>query len=232
MAKLDGTEQVLCVPAKVLDLLGLYQGFRPIGPGEAIESLTRSFAKATFLPRTEELEHGAEGLRWLQVIAYVLLLDRASDRCFAFRRPDRGGDSRLAGYGSIGVGGHLNPVDGLAPFLESGDMLDWNVASWIVRMGLLREVYEEVGIEPSEPQLAGLLYDGRNDVGQRHIGMICVARVDPAAIRPNGAEVVPLGWFAPALLRTVPADAWESWSAILVEHIEEIVAAVPDATSV
>jgi predicted NUDIX family phosphoesterase len=44
-----------------------------------------------------------------QLIPYVVVRD--GPRTFLMERTDAGGDARLHGKASIGVGGHLNPVD-------------------------------------------------------------------------------------------------------------------------
>ena len=44
-----------------------------------------------------------------QLIPYIVLRD--GERVFFMQRTDAGGDPRLHGKASIGVGGHLNPVD-------------------------------------------------------------------------------------------------------------------------
>lgn len=238
MATLDGSEQVLCVPAQRLDAIGLYQGFRAIAPADATGVLSLALARAEFRPRTEALEHGPEGLLWLQVIPYTVLVARGpawetpslrgpeAATVFAFRRPATGGDPRLAGKGSIGIGGHVNPVAGMGKLMAPGRPLEWNLASWAVRQELIREVFDEAGLALGgnvEPQLLGLVYDGRNDVGQRHLGIVCAAVVDPAAVVPNRAEVEPIGWLTPATLASLrPAAMWESWSALLVDRLDGV----------
>lgn len=44
-----------------------------------------------------------------QLIPYVVVRD--GERVFLMERTDAGGDARLHRKASIGVGGHLNPVD-------------------------------------------------------------------------------------------------------------------------
>jgi predicted NUDIX family phosphoesterase len=91
-----------------------------------------------------------------QLIPYVVVRD--ADRVFLMHRTDAGGDSRLHGRASIGVGGHLNPVD------EGSDAL---------MAGLRREWAEELDAswEP-EFELLGLLNDDTNPVGAVHLGVV------------------------------------------------------------
>ena len=91
-----------------------------------------------------------------QLIPYVVVRD--GDRVFLMHRTDAGGDPRLHGKASIGVGGHLNPVD-------TGD--DPLMA------GLRREWAEEL-VADWEPEftLLGLLNDDSNRVGAVHLGVV------------------------------------------------------------
>jgi predicted NUDIX family phosphoesterase len=91
-----------------------------------------------------------------QIIPYVVVAD--ADRVFLMERTDAGGDARLHRKASIGVGGHLNPVDrGEDPLLA----------------GLQREWSEEVRADwTPEFELIGFLNDDRNPVGAVHLGVV------------------------------------------------------------
>jgi predicted NUDIX family phosphoesterase len=104
-----------------------------------------------------------------QLIPYVVVRDR--QRIFLMQRTDAGGDARLHGKASIGVGGHLNPVD------EGEDHL---------MAGLRREWAEELVAE-WEPdfRLLGLLNDDTNRVGAVHLGVVFTVEAAgrPVAVR-------------------------------------------------
>ena len=66
-----------------------------------------------------------------QLIPYVVVRD--GSRVFLMERTDAGGDRRLHGKASIGVGGHLNPVDEGDDPLMAGLRREWEeelVADW------------------------------------------------------------------------------------------------------
>ena len=64
-----------------------------------------------FMPRAEAEERPD----YKQIIPYVILLQ--GDKVFVTRRLNKGGEARLHGRISIGIGGHINPVD------EEGNLL-------------------------------------------------------------------------------------------------------------
>ena len=97
-----------------------------------------------------------ESPQWKQLIPYVVVRD--GDLTFLMERTSAGGDPRLHRKASIGVGGHLNPVDAGEDPLQGGLRREWAeelVADW----------------EP-QFQLLGLLNDDTNPVGSVHLGVV------------------------------------------------------------
>ena len=101
-----------------------------------------------------------------QVIPYLVLRDGA--RFFLMQRTTGGGDARLHGRYSIGVGGHLNPGDGglLGGLGASGARSSSRTSC-------------------PEFQLVALLNDDTTEVGAVHLGAVYVADAAgrPVAIR-------------------------------------------------
>jgi len=113
-----------------------------------------------------------------QLIPYVVA--REGEAVFLMHRTDAGGDARLHGRASIGVGGHLNPVD------DGQDSL---------MAGLRREWDEELEA-PWEPafRLVGLLNDDSNPVGSVHLGVVfTVDAGGPVRVREREKLVDELG---------------------------------------
>jgi predicted NUDIX family phosphoesterase len=102
-----------------------------------------------------------------QIIPYTVLYDE--DRCFMYRRTKAGGENRLHDKFSIGVGGHINPVDG------AGTKETFEVARQ-------RELSEEVTIwtdDKNWPWPASTImaiYDNSDSVGRVHFGVVCSLR--------------------------------------------------------
>jgi predicted NUDIX family phosphoesterase len=139
-----------------------------------------------------------EDSRFKQLIPYVVVGD--GERTFLMERTDAGGDARLHGKASIGVGGHLNPVD------EGEDAL---------MAGLRREWSEELEAD-WEPdfQLVGLLNDEGNPVGAVHLGVVFTvdARGRSVAVREHDKLI---GAFADAAEVGAAWDRLETWSQLV-----------------
>ena len=130
-----------------------------------------------------------------QLIPYVVVRD--GDRVFLMHRTDAGGDPRLHGRASIGVGGHLNPVDhGEDPLLA----------------GLEREWAEELDA-PWRPEfrLAGLLNDDGNPVGAVHLGVVFEVEVRGRPVAVRETDKLTGQFVAPDEVRAV-WDRLETWS--------------------
>jgi predicted NUDIX family phosphoesterase len=137
-----------------------------------------------------------------QLIPYVVVRDGAL--VYLMERTAAGGDARLHGKASIGVGGHLNPVD------DGGDPLT---------DGLRREWSEEL-VADWEPEfrLVGLLNDDSNPVGSVHLGVVFEVE---AAGRPVAVcERAKLtGRFATAVEVRAAWDRMETWSRLVADHL-------------
>lgn len=137
-----------------------------------------------------------------QLIPYVVVRD--GPRVLLMQRTDAGGDARLHGKASIGVGGHLNPVD------EGDDPL---------MTGLRREWDEELEAD-WEPRftLVGLLNDDGNPVGAVHLGVVFTVEADgrPVDVREHDKLV---GAFADADAVRAAWDQLETWSRLVAEAL-------------
>jgi predicted NUDIX family phosphoesterase len=133
-----------------------------------------------------------------QLIPYVVVRD--GEDVFLMRRTDAGGDVRLHGRASIGVGGHLNPVD-------AGD--DALLA------GLRREWDEELDA-PWEPEfrLVGLLNDDTDPVGSVHLGVVFTVEAAGRAVAVREREKLAGSFVAPGEVRA-SWDSLETWSRLV-----------------
>ena len=99
------TERVLVLPREALPGGCDFHGIRK-ADSVTLEALRGAVAaRGTYLERPAAEEDPSHK----QLIPYVVVRD--GERVFLMERSDAGGDRRLHGKASIGVGGHLNPVD-------------------------------------------------------------------------------------------------------------------------
>ncbi len=191
-------ERVLVLPRAAVPGGCDFSGIRPLGGvGDALvrEAIRR---QGRWLDRPLAEEDPTHK----QVIPYVVVRDGPA--VFLMERTDAGGDPRLHHRASIGVGGHLNPVD------DGPDPL---------AAGLAREWTEELDAD-WEPEftVVGLLNDDRNAVGAVHLGVVFSVEATgrPLTVREtdklSGSFVEP-----PAVL--TKWDRLETWSQLVAAHL-------------
>ena len=133
-----------------------------------------------------------------QLISYVIVKN-AKGEILVYQRLTGGGENRLHGLASIGVGGHMNPVDGL-----SGDKL--------LLENTYRELEEEIGVRPLQLGLVGIVNDDSNDVGKVHIGLIYVADIGGQEINVTETDTLSVKFD-----KELDGYTFETWSQILRE---------------
>ena len=187
-------ERVYVVPrAAIADAAGWY-GLRTDGLDAFVAALERD-------GRYESREAMERDPSFKQVIPYLVLRD--GPRYFLMQRTTAGGDARLHGRYSIGVGGHLNPGD--------GGLLG----------GLEREWHEELVADFVPPfRLIALLNDDTTEVGAVHLGAVYVAEAEgrPVAIRETDKLT---GAFADPAEVAAVTDRMETWSRLVYELLAD-----------
>ena len=168
---------------------------------------------AIALLRTAVVEHGQymdrplaeESPEWKQLIPYVVVRD--GERVFLMERTDAGGDPRLHRKASIGVGGHLNPVD------SGGDPLT---------IGLRREWEEEL-VADWEPafRLVGMLNDDTNPVGSVHLGVVFEVDAGGRGVQVRELDKLSGRMVQPAQLEAA-WDRLETWSQLVAGELLEV----------
>ncbi len=159
-----------------------------------------------FMPR-EQAEHDPE---YRQVIPYIVIQrpgDTGVPEYLTYQRD--GTEGRLHGLFSIGVGGHINPIDGFG----------WNA----VLNGIKRELYEELRIAPKEytimPKM--ILLNG-NVVDSVHAGIVILVQTYTGDLTRTD-EIGHWYWRTGAGLRLhAKNNQLETWSVAALEMIEEV----------
>lgn len=185
-------EFVYVVPrTAVVDEAGWY-GIRTDGLDAFVAALERD-------GRYEPRDRMERDPAFKQIIPYLILRD--GERYFLMQRTDAGGDPRLHGRYSIGVGGHLNPGD--------GGLLG----------GLRREWDEElVAAFVPEFRLVALLNDDTTEVGAVHLGAVYVADAAGAPVTIRETDKLSGAFVEPDRVAAV-ADRLETWSRLAFEFL-------------
>jgi len=203
-------EFVYVVKRQDLFELSFPHGFvarQPGDPQDRVATWTRRIRERGFFVERRWAERDSS---LKQVIPYTLLTH--GDEVFLLRRTARGGEARLHGKLSIGVGGHINPVD-----LDGAqDVLD---------AGCRRELEEEVALSTSYAlDTVGVINDDSSDVGSVHFGLVNVARCETAEVAIRETDVLEGSFVSRQALREmsrVQRERFETWSALIVDRLDE-----------
>lgn len=137
-----------------------------------------------------------------QIIPYLVLSHAHSDHMFATLRV--GGDERLIGQTSLGLGGHMDEGEGF-------------------RDCLLRELREEVGLtadELSNLRLCGTLYSNASEVDSVHLGLVYRAETDCEKLTCLESDKLSGTWLTPHELTVLYGEnKLESWSRIVYDAL-------------
>ena len=152
MSRYNG-EQVLVVPREVFETVGAFNGVR-LNPQDYLNAFLQP-GVARFMDRVL----AEQSPRFKQIIAYAIFCHRG--RVLAYSRTAKGNETRLHDKWSLGIGGHINPVDGLAD----------NLSTYL--SGVEREIREEITFSGSaQQQLYAVINDDTNEVGSVHLGIV------------------------------------------------------------
>lgn len=193
----DPMEQVLVVKAEWANKF-CREGFSSDIHPDFLTGLT---SEAFFMPR----EDAERDPTFRQIIPYTLVCH--NEKYLTVSRHKAQTESRLHNKLSIGIGGHINPIDG-----EPENLLD---------AGLRRELSEE--LMTNDPpglldlQLLGLLRDDSNEVGMVHLGLVLRWNTNtPVGIR----EADKMSGKYLALEEIHPnKDNLESWSRLVFDKL-------------
>ncbi|MBC9873797.1 NUDIX domain-containing protein [Macrococcoides bohemicum] len=144
-----------------------------------------------------------------QLISYCIL-ENENDEILVYERLTGGGEARLHGLSSIGIGGHMNQLDDTQ---IEGVLLD-NAA---------RELEEEVGVKDVNPlnlNLIGFINDDDNEVGRVHIGLVFKLKVKASEVYVNETDTLKIEWKPENTL--MQGAEYESWSRIIIESIYNV----------
>lgn len=208
MGKMD--EQIIVVERAALfgggntpDLT--FQGLER-SPGKIAE-LEQRMAEHYQVMRRGDAEENPD---YKQPIPYAVI--RRGDGYFAYKRLGGGGEARLHGRLSIGVGGHMNAAG------QAGTFKD------VLSVNLRRELNEELAISGAKGlsfRTIGLINDDAAEVGRVHIGILVAIDLPVTAdVSVREKDKLEGQWLHLDQL-LAEKDKLESWSGFAADALAE-----------
>jgi predicted NUDIX family phosphoesterase len=146
------SEQVYCIPTHLLPEPSLGP---LLLPAELYELLA---TKGSYRPR----DSAETDPTWRQIIPYAVILKE--DKVLLVERLKAGTEKRLHNLYSLGIGGHINPVD----HVNARD---------IIEGGLIRELREELELGAFTAHAIALIHRADNEVSMVHTGVLYKVQV-------------------------------------------------------
>jgi predicted NUDIX family phosphoesterase len=199
-------EMIMVVRRSLLEELGLFQGLN----FEVQRYLPALLARENnfFTPRPPA-ETNPE---LKQIIPYVLLVHEG--RVLHYVRGKKAGEQRLVAKGSVGIGGHMN----------DGDEGLFTMDDAAYREAVQREIHEELNIETKfTNHIVALLNDDSNAVGQVHLGVVHVFKLETDKVSKREQMITNLEFLTRDEL-LARRENLESWSQICVDRLDELLA--------
>lgn len=202
MSKFD--EMITVVPRKLIFKNEAYQfdGFKSIQDEETkyiYETISQFETK-----RRGDME---EDPSYKQLISYCIL-ENEDDEVLVYERLTGGGESRLHGLSSIGVGGHMNDVPEAVTVEE------------VIRENAARELEEEVGLNKQDVanmELIGFINDDQDEVGKVHIGVVFKLKVNKSSVEAVETDTLKIEWADQSEL--LNHKNYETWSSLIIDGI-------------
>ncbi|MGW7831144.1 NUDIX domain-containing protein [Staphylococcus xylosus] len=203
MSKFD--EMITVVPRKILfnDEENKFNGFldkNTVKGQEIFDTLSKFEVK-----RRGDME---EDPTFKQLISYCIL-ENENAELLVYERLSGGGEARLHGQSSIGVGGHMNDVKGAESINE------------VLRVNAQRELEEEVGLSESKSQnlaYIGFINDDTNEVGEVHLGVVFKIHVNSNDVEAMETDTLRIKWVDQSKIEDY--DEFETWSALILQAIK------------
>jgi len=191
------------VKRSLFEGLGKFDGFMTEGVDDVVSELLVD-ENHFFMDRAEAEDDPSHK----QLIPYCVF--KCGDRVLHYTRGKSGGENRLHAKLSVGVGGHINPVD----------MGEGRRGAAAYYAAVQREIDEELDIAGDyEMRIIGLLNDDSNPVGQVHLGVVHLVELESDEVSSKEDALTDLTWATVDELNGALKERLETWSQLAVEHL-------------
>ena len=199
-------EQVLVFERKILEQIGIFHGLK----FNVADDLRKLFSPGVlrFMPRPQ----AEADPNYKQLIPYVIMA--CGGKYLSYVRGKRAGETRLVGNRSIGIGGHINPVDEV-PLFDTDFREAYPTA-------VEREVAEEVTVQANHTdRVVALLNDDSNEVGRVHLGIVHYWTLDSAQVSKREQMITQMAFMSLEELQQ-QRDTLETWSSLCLDGLKEM----------
>ena len=192
------------------------------GVSENIKVLQNIQPVSLMRPECETMEN------FVHFITYAVLRDPITKEIFYYQRGKKGGETRLHGDYSVGVGGHVEkfgPIDDIVT---------------LVGHTFHQELKEEVSIELTDEELetlvkkikgeipgAYLIYDDSNPVGRVHLGIGIIFDITKERLGElEDGTLLNTGWIKPRTMvleheaKTVNLENWSMFMCLTIDTMD------------
>ena len=197
-------ERVLCFERSLFEKLGVFQGLS-LEVEKYLPAITAS--RLVYLNRSE----AEQDRRHKQLIHYCLLV--SGGKILRYRRGKAGGEARLHGLYSVGIGGHIS---------EDDNSLFASSANGYTE-GMRREIREEVAIDDFNDVPVAVINDDSTDVGYVHFGVVHLVQLPNERI-VNRSSGINSPEFIPIADALRDPASYESWSRFCLENLQALLA--------
>lgn len=200
-------EEVLVVERKIIEEVGMFQGLA----FDVDNYLERIFVPGVprFMPRSQA-EHDPS---FKQIIPYIIMMH--GGRYLSYVRGQRAGETRLTAKRSIGIGGHINPIDA-----DDSPLFAYLRENYF--MAVEREVAEEVSVETEYTDcVVALLNDDSNEVGSVHLGIVHCWNLEQPNVTKREQMITQMAFMSPEELQRV-RESLETWSQKCLDGLQEM----------
>lgn len=200
-------EQVLVVERKVVEKIGMFEGLA----FDVERYLSEIFVPG--VPRFMLRSEAENNPSYKQLIPYVIMAHKG--KYLSYVRGKKAGEKRLVAKRSIGIGGHINPIDNMPLF--NVDYYETYLAA------VAREVDEEVSVETTHTDsIVALLNDESNEVGKVHLGIVHCWDLDSPKVEKREQMITQMSFMSLDELEQV-RDTLETWSQKCLTGLEKII---------
>jgi len=198
-------EEVLVVSRKAFEEAGAFNGLAL----DTQKYIDKVFAPG--VPRFMPRPLAEKDPSFKQLIPYVIMT--CDGKYLSYVRGNRAGETRLVAKRSLGIGGHINPVDWTLFTAEP-------YKTYL--QAVEREVAEEVEIQTTyKDKIIAFLNDDSNEVGKVHLGIVHLWTLEEPKVSRREQMITQMEFLNITELQKV-REFMETWSQICLDGLAKM----------